>query len=210
MAESPESSDGEDSADPYGESKPAPDFAPSEPTDGRSIGDWKTRYAHPQARASIRVEAIYVSIVLFLSVVLICAAVFLAVWDVGSFQRSRWLEVSPFVLSFLGGCLGGTLFTMKWLYHTVARGTWHRDRRLWRLFTPFLSGGAALAVVLLCASGVIPVFGPGIVRTNVGALGVSVLLGYFSDRAFSGLEQFLKQHMGTPRGQVENEPKAKS
>jgi hypothetical protein len=102
---------------------------------------------------------------------------------------------SPQVLAYLGGSLGGTMFAMKWLYHSVAKHTWNADRRYWRYFAPALSGGAALCVVLLSKSGALPLFGTEIVQSESGALGISILLGYFSDKVFSALEGFAKQNM---------------
>jgi hypothetical protein len=115
-------------------------------------------------------------------------------------SRERWQSLSPFALAFAGGALGGTLFSTKWLYHTVARGIWNVDRWLWRVFTPLLSAGAAFTIVTLSAGGIIPLFGSDLVRTNAGALGVALLVGYFSDRTFSRLERLAEQHLGTARG----------
>ena len=173
----------------------APGFAPNEPTDERIIGDWETRYPR-EARNAIRVEAVFVSICLLVSLIATLAIAIESATFVVPFEHNAWLALSPYLFAYVGGLLGGTLFTMKWLYHTVAKGIWNRDRRLWRLFTPFLSGGASLAVILLCASGALPFFGPQLVRTNAGALGLSIVLGYFSDRAFSALERFAEGGFG--------------
>jgi hypothetical protein len=173
----------------------APGFAPNEPTDERGIGDWATRYP-PDARNAIRVEAVFVSICLLVSLIGTLAVAIESASFVVPMKHAAWLALSPYLFAYLGGLLGGTLFTMKWLYHTVAKGIWNRDRRLWRVFTPFLSGGASLAVILLCASGALPFFGPQLVRTNAGALGLSIVLGYFSDRAFSALERFAEGGFG--------------
>lgn len=173
----------------------APGFAPNEPTDERMIGDWRTRYP-PEARNAIRMEAVYVSFCLLVALIGTLAVAIESATFALPIKHSSWLALSPYLFAYVGGLLGGTLFTMKWLYHTVAKGIWNRDRRLWRLFTPFLSGGASLAVILLCASGALPFFGPQLVRTNAGALGLSIVLGYFSDRAFSALERFAEGGFG--------------
>lgn len=175
----------------------APGFAPKEPTDDRELGDWKSRYNEPAAQQAIKFEARYICCVLLLLIGAI-TAIGLASVDLFGLKIAIFLDpLAPYALAFLGGALGGSLFTMKWLYHSVAKNLWNIDRRLWRIFTPALSGGASFALVLLCSSGVIPVFGPDIVQTKVGALGVSVFLGYFSDRAFSALERFAEQNLGS-------------
>jgi hypothetical protein len=180
---------------PATESIVVPGFAPNEPTDERGLGEWTTRYP-VEARNAIRFEAIFVSVCLLLALVGTLAIAIESVSFVFPIRHASWAALSPYLFSYMGGLLGGTLFTMKWLYHTVAKQIWNRDRRLWRIFTPFLSGGASLAVILLCASGALPFFGPQLVRTNVGALGLSIVLGYFSDRAFSALERFAEGGFG--------------
>lgn len=184
-----------DEADSESRGVQAPGFAPEEPTDERDLGQWESRYSEKEARRAIQFEAGFVWISLGFSILAILGvACALVVWTEPEFQRFH--PVAPFALSYLGGMLGGTLFSMKWLYHSVAKGLWNRDRRLWRTFTPFLSGGASLTVILLCASGAIPLFGPELVRTEVGALGLSVVFGYFSDRAFSALERLAEDNLG--------------
>jgi hypothetical protein len=178
------------------ESADVPGFAPDEPTDDRPLGDWKTRYSDPSAIRAIRLESTYVWVAFSFAVIAILAVSVQSAYRIVPTDKSGWESISPFLLAFLGGVLGGTLFAMKWLYHSVAKGLWNRDRRLWRLFTPALSGGAGLTIILLCASGVIPLFGPTLVHTNAGALGLSVVFGYFSDRAFSSLERLAEDNLG--------------
>jgi hypothetical protein len=98
-----------------------------------------------------------------------------------------WLTVSHYAYAWVGGMLGGSLFTMKWMYHSVAKGIWNQDRRLWRIFTPLLSAGVGFTVVVLSASRVLPLFGADTVQSNSGALAVSILVGYFSDLTMSRL-----------------------
>lgn len=165
----------------------APAFAPNAPTDGRKTGKWQSRYTDQEARSSIRKEGALVWGFLLVALGLTVAVALQTQLHFIPLPEQATASLAPFVLSFLGGFLGGTLFSMKWLYHTVAKGIWNRDRRLWRVFTPFLSAGAALTIILLCASGVLPFFGPELVRSHPGALGLSIVFGYFSDRAFSAL-----------------------
>ncbi|MEC3851963.1 hypothetical protein [Paenarthrobacter ureafaciens] len=115
------------------------------------------------------------------------------------FSAEQWDKLTPFLHAYLGGLFGGGLFATKWLYHTVAKATWNADRFLWRIFTPLLSGGVAVTIILLCAGRVIPLFGSDLVRTSAGALGVSILVGYFSDKTFSRLERLAEQHLGGKR-----------
>lgn len=171
---------------------------PAAKTDGREPGNWQPRY-EGEAANQICHEAIYVAVVFVVLLLLIGALLFGGAHDVLKIGASSEAKVVPVALALLGGALGGTMFSMKWLYHSVAKFSWNADRRLWRYFTPALSGGGALCVVLLSISGVLPLFGPDVVQTDAGALGVSVVLGYFSDRVFSALEGFAKQNIGTSK-----------
>lgn len=188
----------------------ATEFAPAEPTDGREVGEWQSRYADKQARRRIRAEAFYVTASLIGYPILMLLVALQFQRETLGITIEDWNNLSPFVLAFLGGALGGTLFSTKWLYHTVARGTWHVDRWLWRVFTPMLSAGAAEAIILLSAGRIIPLFGADLVRTNAGALGVAILVGYFSDRTFSRLERLAEQHLGSTRSQVRDDDDSSS
>jgi hypothetical protein len=89
--------------------------------------------------------------------------------------------------AWLGGLLGGCLFSMKWLYHSIARGKWHLDRRAWRFLTPMVSAGLAFGTMALFISGALPLFSERITGTLPGVTGVSFLVGYFSDDTVAAL-----------------------
>lgn len=126
---------------------PNTEFAPANPTDNRELLEWQSRYPDPTPRLWIRIEAVYLA-----SLLLLVPVAMLALWL--EYPRN-WLQLSDqkyrtlflYGLAWLGGTFGGTLFDIKWLYHSVARQIWHMDRRLWRLFTPHLSGGLSLSLL---------------------------------------------------------------
>lgn len=174
--------------------------APSK-TDDRPTGEWSTRYPDAATR-QIRHEALYVAgsfVVYLLLIAIVSIGAEKDFLDLGEQASS---EFTPYALSLIGGCLGGTMFSMKWLYHTVAKNIWNIDRRWWRYFTPALSGGAALGVVLLTSAGAFPLFDRDIAQTPQGALGIGLVLGYFSDRVFSILEGFAKKNLGSATHEV--------
>ena len=196
-----ESSEANESAS-LDEAVDAAEFAPAEPTDNRERGQWKTRYPDKLARKWIKIEAAYVATVFF-GGSLACLLLSLNLpTSFGWVDDAAWGLIKPYTLSFFGGAIGGSLFAMKWLYHSVAKEVWNIDRRLWRFFTPMLSAGAAVTVVVLSAGGIIPLFGKDLVRTGPGALGVALLVGYFSDRTFSMLERMANQQFGLPKSQA--------
>jgi hypothetical protein len=175
-----------------------PGFAPDDPTDGRPLLDWKSKYP-PQAQRVIWVEAVY--LFLLLAVVPILMLFF---W-VG--YPNRWLKLSDdnygsvvkYSLAWLGGVLGGTLFDIKWLYHVVARQVWHLDRRLWRLFTPHISGGLAFAMIAVISSGMLRVFDKQAPHSRALVVAVAFLVGYFSDSAVAKLSEIAETVFGASR-----------
>lgn len=102
-----------------------------------------------------------------------------------------WISVG------LSGTLGGTSFALKWLYHSVAKGLWNQDRILWRLIVPVLSGTLAVFVSMLIASGVLSLINSRFFANFYGAVGVSWLVGYFSDNVLASLQKLALRWFGT-------------
>jgi hypothetical protein len=190
--------------------KNLPDFAPSDPLDGRELLEWESKYQDPKANRAIRVEAIYLSSLLF-----IVPAFILALWleYPKKFLRAsdvQYQSVLKYGLAWLSGTLGGILFDLKWLYHSVARQAWHLDRRLWRLLTPHISGGLAFAVIALIASGMFKVFDQRSVDSHSLVVGVAFLVGYFSDSAIAKLSEIAETLFGAARGKEKHKERLKS
>jgi len=82
--------------------------------------------------------------------------------------------------------LGGIVFACKWLYHTVARGTWNIDRRIWRVVSPILSGIVALIFVIIFSSGIVSNVETYSIHKSCG---IGFLVGYFSDNAIGKLSE---------------------
>jgi hypothetical protein len=174
-------------------------FGQADPTDGRAALDWKTRYADPVAQHEIRLEAIYVAVLLVVVPILMLIAWIGYPKALLRISDPMYEPVRKYGLAWLGGTLGGILFTLKWLYHSVARGFWNLDRRLWRFFTPHISGGLAFAVVALVASGGIRVFDSRATDSHALVVGTGFLVGYFSDSAIAKLSDIAETLFGTIR-----------
>jgi hypothetical protein len=178
------------------EAPDAPGFAPEDRTDRRPLRDWKTRYPEPEARKSILIEALYLGV----HIVGIPIVLFL-IW---AEYPANWLHLSPeryatlarFLYAWFGGMLGGTLFCIKWLYHSVAKEIWNQDRRLWRLFTPHLSAGLSFSFIVLAASDLIPIIDVRRISSPAASLGVAFLVGYFSDNATAALARIANRVFG--------------
>jgi len=164
--------------------------------------DWKSRYPDQEARRGIRAEAFYIGSLLVLVPILL-----LVLWlD----YPKRWFGIPDakypaifkFGVAWLSGTLGGTLFDLKWLYHSVARSIWHLDRRLWRIFTPHVSGGLAFAVVALVSSGVVRLFDSAAVQSGSLIAGIAFLIGYFSDSAIAKLSELAETLFGATRSKA--------
>jgi hypothetical protein len=168
-------------------------FAPDDITDGRPVGEWRTRYPR-EIHYVIQWEAIYLA-----SLGMALLALGAASWLVCRGALNGYVGLIPTVakglgrglLSFAGGGLGGTLFGLKWLYHSVARGVWSLDRRLWRLFTPWISGALAVAFVALVDSDIVRLLNSAAIQQPAGVLGASFLVGYFSDTTIGKLNELV-------------------
>lgn len=176
--------------------KPTADFAPNDPTDGRVPFEWQSKYP-PEAKKQIRIEAACV-VVTFFSVPV---SLFL-VWqayprDWLGLDAANYGTFARYAYAWLAGTLGGTLFNMKWLYHSVARGIWHLERRLWRMLTPHISGGYAFAVIVLITSGILRIFDKAELGRPPMIVGIGFLVGYFSDSAIGKLTEVAHTLFGT-------------
>ena len=176
-----------------------PEFAPGDYTDGRSPLDWQTKYP-PEARRRIRFEALYIGVMFFV----FAAAVFYCLANSSEVPPSP--SGSPkdnylvgCLLAWFGGTVGGSLFTIKWLYHSVAKRIWHEDRRLWRVFAPHVSGAVAFFTVILASSGLLKVFDESLINSPSRVLGFSFLIGYFSDKALAKLAETADTLFGATR-----------
>lgn len=184
-----------------------PTFAPSDPTDGRAPVEWQSKYPK-HARRQVWLESGYLGALLFLSPLLI-GIIYSGTpndWlkmDVHHYQRA-----SIYVAAWLSGTLGGTLFAMKWLYHVFAKTLWHEDRRLWRLFTPHISGGLAFVLTCLIGSGMFRIFDKTALESFSAVVGTGFLVGYFSDSAVGKLSEIAQTVFGVSRSKEIHDGKA--
>ncbi len=170
----------------------------TEDLDGRSIGEWVSRWRNqPVAWRQIKAEVAFLAALLLLLPAGL-VAVYLR-WPnyLLSLDSARYTTLAAFGYAWLGGTYGGTLLDTKWLYHGVAKGSWNSDRLIWRLFIPFLSGGVSVAVFSLVISGLLPLIDVSRLRNSPAVLGLSILTGYFSDNAIAALARLADRLFGT-------------
>lgn len=176
--------------------KPATEFAPRDYTDNREPFDWEPKY--PQAaRVQIRWEAVYVA-----GMLLLVPTLLFALWMAWpnlllKLTVERYATLTLYGYAWLGGSLGGTLFDLKWLYHSVGKGMWHVERRLWRILIPHISGGHAFAVIVLISSGIFRIFDAATLSRPPAVVGIGFLVGYFSDSAIGKLNEIANTLFGS-------------
>ncbi|MDQ7966544.1 hypothetical protein RDI61_21210 [Pseudomonas plecoglossicida] len=165
-------------------------------SDHRKEGDWESRWCDA-ARKEIRRDAVYVGIVFAITIL----ALFLT-WRGTTFSILAYgcdtcssAKFNQYAFFFLGGLLGGTMFGVKYLYKVVARGYWNIDRRLWRIFSPFLSGGSALAIGGLLDSGMLGLSIKAASMSFYFSLGF--ISGYFADSALAKMQEIADTVFGS-------------
>ena len=175
------------------------DFAPSDLTDDRRENEWRSRYSARRAVIQIVAESVYLG-----TLIVATAAALILIWR-GTPQS--WLDVDSarydtfriYSFAWVSGTLGGTLFAVKWLYHSVGKGFWNADRLAWRLFTPHLSGGFSFGLLALATSGIFEILNRELLRSSPAVVGTGFLLGYFSDFTVARLYKVAEHMLGGSR-----------
>jgi hypothetical protein len=169
----------------------------AEHTDGRALGDWKSRF-DGDASKEINAEAwiLVGALALFLTSAGFCLGLARQTVEINlGFAK---LGISfELLATFFTGCVGGVTFSMKWLIHSVAKAKWNLDRRYWRLMVPLIGGVYACVVVTLFNSGMLGSAAP----TEIPAIGktaaLAFLVGYFSDGVSGLLSNIANAVFGT-------------
>jgi hypothetical protein len=123
---------------------------PAHENDHRPIGDYGSRYTSA-AWFQIVIELVVLLTYIGLAIAGVACAVHLKIAKPHTaFGPSATLEsfvasTSPWGSMFFSALAGGAIFATKWLYHSVAKGEWNRDRILWRFIAPINSAVLATA-----------------------------------------------------------------
>jgi len=172
-------------------------------TDGRDEGAYATKYS-AGAWTQIVVELTY--LVGMLACALICLGL-LAKYTVfqeqsglifsflGPAERSKTLLLYATIA--LSGVCGGCSSALKWLYHSVAKQRWHRDRVIWRFTVPLLSGTLAVFTGLMIVSGLVPFLARSWLTSLTAAAAFGFFVGLFSDNLLAALEKVAFNIFGT-------------
>ena len=154
-------------------------------TDGRKPYDWESKYTK-EARSEMLREAIYIGIVLALSLLGLSLNWFGVFSHCLGGYSARFAAFEGIVLYFFSGLMGGAIFGIKYFYRVVARGYWTQDRKYWRVFSPWISACVALVVGGMVVSGYVNT-----VKAPSAAAGLCVgfIAGYFADEAVGKMSE---------------------
>lgn len=172
-------------------------------TDGRPIGDYRSVYSF-WAWVQIATELAYLLLILcfaFFGLVLLAKHVVLKeTGDAISAALGSNKDATPLIIYAavtLAGMCGGCSSSLKWLYHGVAKKRWHRDRLIWRLIVPPLSGVLAVFTALMIISGIIPFLNHTSLAGPASGAALGFFVGMFSDNALAGLQKVAYRVFGT-------------
>lgn len=165
--------------------------------DGRDLFDSETKYTDV-LRKEQRCEGIYIWL-LFVTALIALAGVALGAF-LSFVPETHVLTAQRFTLAALGGLLGGVVYAGKWLYHSIARGLWHQDRRMWRILSPWMSVGTTIGIWSLMNIGFFPAVSQpatGIVSSLAIPVGTGFVIGYLSDRCLAKMKELTEVLFGS-------------
>jgi hypothetical protein len=155
-------------------------------TDGRKLWDWDSHYP-TEARAHMNTEAYVLIGMLTVALFSDCICLGLAGQAASCTVHGMQIWINFRLLAiFFTGCVGGITFSMKWLFHSVAKGKWNFDRRYWRFLVPVIGGVYACVVMTLFGAGLFAMQPTEQSSAMPTTAALAFLVGYFSD-GVSGL-----------------------
>jgi hypothetical protein len=167
------------------------------PTEHRK-DNWVTKYSR-EANWRIGLEAGYLLIV-----IVFCAFMLYLIYTAKDKTTLQY-----FLSAWVGGMLGGALFTVKVLYSTVKGMTWLEDMWIWRVFTPVTSGALGFAMVLIVFSGIFTFLEPKSVDSFEGSFVLGFLTGFVSDTAVKKIKELAETLFGAKKEDTPEELKGK-
>jgi len=103
----------------------------------------------------------------------------------------------PWSGMFFAALAGGAIFATKWLYHSVAKAEWNRDRILWRFIAPVNSAVLATAAGFGISAGIMPFLDQNAFTNLYAALFFGFFIGHFSDHVLAALQRLARKWFGT-------------
>lgn len=154
--------------------------------------------------AQIIAELVYLLAAIGLSIVMLLylsfavfskAEILFFGYSLGQYPDNNGLLI--WIVMGLAGLCGGASSSLKWLYHTVAKQRWHRDRIVWRLVVPPLSAILSVFTGMMVSTGFLPpIFSQTAFESLVFDAGFGFFLGFFSDNLLAWLQNFAYKVFG--------------
>lgn len=174
-------------------------------TDGRKPKEYKSIYPK-EAWFQISFELLYLLLLLIASLIILLLLARMVILggdytffpDVfGTYPKNKiiiiWVSVT------LGGVCGGCTASLKWLYHTVAKQRWHRDRIVWRLVVPILAAVLSGFLGLMLHTGFVTneAIDDGVFSDPAMGAAFGFFTGLFSDNVLASLQNLAFRIFGT-------------
>lgn len=165
----------------------------ADPTDGRRPYDYKSKYP-TCIKVQIFLEATYLALILaasFYFLVWIFAENMALCHTTLKFQDLN-IKLQQMAAFSTSGFIGGAMFGLKYLYHVTARGQWHEDRRVWRVFSPLLAAALSTMIGILIDGGFVHVAESATgdkQDLSTSFVSIGFIVGYFSDTALAKLQE---------------------
>lgn len=208
MSETPEQRS-DSSGSNEGKESQGEDFSPPSVTslaslgDGRSPGDFQSRYPK-SAWIQISAELLYLLVILG-------GSIFVLIWMARAVVLGANTGIYPYLFGAgpanmslvvwaatgLSGAVGGATFALKWLYHSVAKQSWNRDRVVWRIVVPPISAVLSVYTGLMIVSGLLPFISHASLNSPLAGSAFGFFIGYFSDHLLASLQKFALRIFGT-------------
>jgi hypothetical protein len=172
----------------------APDaFAPANPTDNRPLYEFASKWSDEASNGQRR-EGRYLGA--FGTIGL--GGLFGLLIYTPVVQSPQ--TVTSMALVFCAGLLGGTVFSLKWWYHSIAKGIWNFDRFAWRIAVPLQAAVVSMFMHVLFKSDLLGILNPAAMDRIHNILAFGFLVGYFSDSAVAKLAEIAESLFGASRG----------
>jgi hypothetical protein len=172
-------------------------------TDGRVRGDFATRYS-TSAWVQICLELLYLLLILVVGISCLAWMARAVVLGLSSGPFAELFGETPrntpllvWAAAGLAGACGGAASAVKWLYHSVAKQQWHRDRVVWRIVVPPLSAILSVFAGLMIVSELIPIFNRALFTSPVTGAAFGFFVGMFSDNLLASLQKLAYKIFGT-------------
>lgn len=172
-------------------------------TDGRQAGNYYSRYGW-SAWLQICIELSYlVSVIVGSSICMIWLARAVVVGPSDYFFPNVFgtlptnMPLLVWTATALAGACGGAVSSLKWLFHSVAKGMWNRDRIIWRFVVPLLSSVLSIFAGLMVISEVFRIFNQTLFESPATGAAFGFFVGLFSDNVLASLQKLAFRVFGT-------------